>query len=198
MMTIPCTRADWATVGYTGLTSCVFVGCWILPPGRRGSCGGGGVGAGRAGGVGLGSPNTGPSLGPTSMQPVHVETGGSAVGGSGLIRVGGSSGGPGSPVVGFGVLVLGSAGPGGGGGGGRLMSTGIHDIASAGVGSAPTAMSGIMIAAMIPMRWSRMDTGRRYFFLPLPTCTDDWTMSPKISLTASLLSFLHSLVGEYM
>src|ERR1700704_3316986 len=42
MITTPCTRADWAIDGYTGLTSLIFVGGLILPPTRTGAGGGGG------------------------------------------------------------------------------------------------------------------------------------------------------------
>src|SRR6185436_1401903 len=46
MITTPCTRADCAIDGYTGLTSFVFVGGLMLPPTRTAAGGGGGGGGG--------------------------------------------------------------------------------------------------------------------------------------------------------
>src|SRR5687767_10226685 len=179
MMTTPCTRADCAIGGYTGLTFRVLVGALMLPPTRTGADGGGG------GGGAEGSPPTTPPMVPPGIPPSTPPgtpslTPVAGAGTSAMISFGASVGAALGLVTGVGVTLGGAVAGAGGGGGGGGGGGAANAIIVSGVGSTSAAISGMMMTAPNSTTCARIDKGTVYQACD-PTLIDGSTTSPNIS-----------------
>src|SRR4249920_2246867 len=177
MITTPCTRADCAIDGYTGLTSFVFVGGLMLPPTRTAAGGGGGGGGG---GGASARPPTMPPATPPAMPPSTPPTAfctprSSPV--SGRISLGASTG----AADGFTSIGLGAWGAAACGG---AAATNAFIIAG-GTGRTSAAIKGMMTTATRIPVCTMIESGTVYQLLD-PTLIDGSTMSPNMSCATAV------------